>query len=222
MHIYLITHTYIWVNFFSHSLKLVFFLNAYETGVWNWSMKLAYETEVWNAYETGVWNGGCSWIQHQHILDASMDCMQGYIYAWIHGSCMGAQPMTDWDNWYETGVKLTWSWHTTGLAVYIYVIHILSYSFLGGKTLLSWRWAVHDELELEESDVSVLDSTRYMAAVMRCCFTRLCSWKRSCAKICCSSVSRRVVIWVTRCFCRSRRRASVFKGSGSFSGFWFL
>ena len=41
---------------------------------------------------------------------------------------------TDWDNWYETGVKLTWSWHTTGLAVYIYVIHILSYSFFwGGK-----------------------------------------------------------------------------------------
>ena len=181
---YIYTYAYIYGCTFKYLVWNCFFLNAYETGVWNWSMKLEYETEVWNAYETGVWNDGCSWIQHQHILDASMDCMQGYIYAWIHGSCMDRLRQLVW-NGCETDLKLTYN--RPG-CIYIYVIHILSYSFFGGKTLLSWRWAVHDELELEESDVSVLDSTRYMAAVIRCCFTRLCSWKRSFSKICFSSV----------------------------------
>ena len=186
----------------------------YETGVWNWSMK-----RLWN-WSMEWWmqlNPTSTYFRCKHGLHARIHlCMN----TWILYGCTTHDRLRQlvW-NWCETDLKLTYN--RPG-CIYIYVIHILSYSFLGGKTLLSWRWAVHDELELEESDVSVLDSTRYMAAVMRCCFTRLCSWKRSCAKICCSSVSRRVVIWVTRCFCRSRRRASVFKGSGSFSGFWFL
>ena len=116
------------MRIFSMGLKL-FFLNAYETGVWNWSMKLEYETEVWNAYETGVWNDGCSWIQHQHILDASMDCMQGYIYAWIHGSCMDRLRQLVW-NGCETDLKLTYN--RPG-CIYICYTYIKLFFFGGAK-----------------------------------------------------------------------------------------